>query len=64
MLYRPLEQSEIRASGIGLGTAAIGGEMWGGASEAESIAATQAAIDAAVTLMFSVGVEVDNGNSG
>lgn len=41
----------IEASRIGLGTWAIGGWMWGGTEEAESIATIRAAIDRGVTVI-------------
>jgi aryl-alcohol dehydrogenase-like predicted oxidoreductase len=51
-----MEQIAIGASGvatsrIGLGTWAIGGWMWGGSDEAESIATIRSAIDRGVTLI-------------
>jgi aryl-alcohol dehydrogenase-like predicted oxidoreductase len=51
METREIGRSGIRASAIGLGTWAIGGWMWGGTDEAESIAAIRAAIDSGVTLV-------------
>ena len=48
---REIGASGIRASAIGLGTWAIGGWMWGGTEESESIAAIQASIDAGITLI-------------
>ena len=51
MLTREIGTSGIRASGIGLGTWAIGGWMWGGTDEAKSIDAIHASIDAGVTLI-------------
>jgi aryl-alcohol dehydrogenase-like predicted oxidoreductase len=51
MELRAIGDSGIRASAIGLGTWAIGGWMWGGTDEAESIAAIRAAIDAGVSLI-------------
>lgn len=53
MQYRPLGQSGIQASVVGLGTWAIGGFSWGGTDEAESINAIRAAIDAGITLIDS-----------
>ena len=47
----PIGRSGVRASAIGLGTWAIGGWMWGGTDEAESIAAIRASIDGGVTLI-------------
>lgn len=51
MRHRPLGPSGISASVVGLGTWAIGGWMWGGSSEAESIAAIHASIEAGVSLI-------------
>lgn len=48
---REIGASGIKASAIGLGTWAIGGWMWGGTEESESIAAIQASIDAGITLI-------------
>ena len=50
-IQRRIGKSGISASAVGLGTWAIGGWMWGGTDEAESIAAIRAAIDAGVTLI-------------
>ncbi|KQY13697.1 aldo/keto reductase [Rhizobium sp. Root482] len=44
-------RSGVKASAVGLGTWAIGGWMWGGTDEAESVAAIQASLDAGVTLI-------------
>jgi aryl-alcohol dehydrogenase-like predicted oxidoreductase len=43
--------SGLEASRIGLGTWAIGGWMWGGTDEAESIATIRAAVERGVTLI-------------
>ncbi|MCK7615328.1 aldo/keto reductase [Roseibium sediminicola] len=51
MLTREIGRSGIRASAIGLGTWAIGGWMWGGTDEAQSIEAIQASIDEGVSLI-------------
>ncbi|WP_401491884.1 aldo/keto reductase [Streptomyces sp. NPDC091377] len=51
MQIRPLGSSTIEASVVGLGTWAIGGWMWGGTDEAESIAAIQASLDEGVSLI-------------
>jgi aryl-alcohol dehydrogenase-like predicted oxidoreductase len=51
MRYRSLGKSGIEASVVGLGSWAIGGWMWGGAEEAESVRAIHAAIDAGVNLI-------------
>jgi aryl-alcohol dehydrogenase-like predicted oxidoreductase len=48
---REIGRSGIRASTVGLGTWAIGGWMWGGTDEAESVAAIRASLDAGVTLV-------------
>ncbi|MQB44951.1 aldo/keto reductase [Rhizobium sp. ICMP 5592] len=50
-LIRDIGRSGVTASAVGLGTWAIGGWMWGGTDEAESIAAIQASLDAGVTLI-------------
>ena len=50
-IMRDIGASGVRASAVGLGTWAIGGWMWGGTDEAESIAAIQASLDAGVTLI-------------
>lgn len=50
-ITRSIGKSGVVASAVGLGTWAIGGWMWGGTDEAESIAAIQAAIDAGVSLI-------------
>jgi methylglyoxal reductase len=51
MLKRQIGRSGIEASVIGLGTWAIGGWMWGGTDEAQSISAIRAAIDEGVSLI-------------
>jgi methylglyoxal reductase len=51
MRYRPLGQSGINASVIGLGTWAIGGWSWGGTDEQQSITAIQSAIDEGINLI-------------
>src|ERR1700734_665628 len=51
MKNRPLGQSEIEVSVIGLGTWAIGGWMWGGTDERDAIDAIQASIDNGITLI-------------
>ncbi|HEV7310017.1 aldo/keto reductase [Ensifer sp.] len=50
-LTREIGRSGVTASAVGLGTWAIGGWMWGGTDEKESIAAIQASLDAGVTLI-------------
>jgi aryl-alcohol dehydrogenase-like predicted oxidoreductase len=49
METRELGKSKVKISPIVLGTWAIGGDMWGGTNEADSIAAIQAAIDHGIT---------------
>jgi aryl-alcohol dehydrogenase-like predicted oxidoreductase len=51
VLVREIGSSGIRASAVGLGTWAIGGWMWGGTDEAQSIAAIQASIDKGISLI-------------
>jgi len=51
MQYAPLGPSGISASRVALGTWAIGGWMWGGQDESESVRAIHAAIDAGITLI-------------
>lgn len=48
---RSIGQSGIEASVVGLGTWAIGGWMWGGTDEAQSVAAIQASIDEGISLI-------------
>jgi methylglyoxal reductase len=50
-IMREIGSSGASASAVGLGTWAIGGWMWGGTDEAESIAAIHASLDAGVTLI-------------
>ena len=45
MLRRKLGSSDLEITSIGLGTWAIGGWMWGGQDDAQSISAIQAAVD-------------------
>ncbi len=51
MQHRPLGNSNIEASVIALGAWAIGGWMWGGQEEKDSIAAIEAAIDSGVNFI-------------
>ncbi len=51
MHTRPLGQSGIEASVVAIGTWVMGGWMWGGADENDSIKAVHAAIDAGITLL-------------
>lgn len=50
-IMREIGASDVMASAVGLGTWAIGGWMWGGTDEAESISAIHASLDAGVTLI-------------
>jgi aryl-alcohol dehydrogenase-like predicted oxidoreductase len=51
MLTRPIGNSGIRASVVGLGTWAIGGWMWGGTEEKQSVAAIRHSIDEGISLI-------------
>ena len=51
MPTRSIGSSTIEASVVGLGTWAIGGWMWGGTDEADSVAAVQASLDEGVSLI-------------
>lgn len=51
MKQRALGESGIQASVVGFGAWAIGGWMWGGSEERESIAAIHAALDNGITLI-------------
>ena len=51
MRKRKIGTSGIEASVVGLGTWAIGGWMWGGTDEGQSVAAIQASIDEGVSLI-------------
>lgn len=51
ILTRTIGHSGIEASAVGLGTWAIGGWMWGGTDEAQSIDAIRASIDEGVSLI-------------
>ncbi|MBB3237837.1 aldo/keto reductase [Phyllobacterium endophyticum] len=50
-LVRSIGRSGVQASAVGLGTWAIGGWMWGGTDEKQSISAIHASLDAGVTLI-------------
>lgn len=50
-LTRQIGRSGIEASAVGLGTWAIGGWMWGGTDESQSIAAIHASIDEGISLI-------------
>src|ERR1700740_1216716 len=49
--YINIEGTTIKSSRIGLGTWAIGGWMWGGTDEAESIKTIRAAVERSVNLI-------------
>jgi len=51
MQYIPIEGTNLTASRIALGTWAIGGWMWGGTDEAESIRTIHAALDKGINLI-------------
>jgi aryl-alcohol dehydrogenase-like predicted oxidoreductase len=51
VLTRQIGSSGIQASAVGLGTWAIGGWMWGGTDEKQSMAAIEAAIDEGISLI-------------
>ncbi|MBN1445238.1 MAG: aldo/keto reductase [Candidatus Omnitrophica bacterium] len=51
MQYRELGKSGIKASAVGLGAWAIGGWMWGGTEEKESVETIKAAMDAGINLI-------------
>src|SRR5579864_344746 len=51
MEYTMISGTEMTASRIALGTWAIGGWMWGGSDEAESIRTIHAALDKGINLI-------------
>jgi aryl-alcohol dehydrogenase-like predicted oxidoreductase len=51
MEFIAIGAAELKTSRIGLGTWAIGGWMWGGTDEAQSIATIRSAVDRGVTLI-------------
>ena len=51
MQYRNLGSKDIKVSVIGLGTYPIGGWMWGGTDESDSIRTVQSAIDHGINLI-------------
>ncbi|HKJ94010.1 MAG TPA: aldo/keto reductase, partial [Gammaproteobacteria bacterium] len=51
MEYKTLGNTDIEVSRIGLGTWAIGGWMWGGTDERESVEAIRGAVDRGITLV-------------
>lgn len=56
MQHRPLGKSDVHVSPVIFGAWAIGGWMWGGSDEAESIAAIHASIDAGVNTIDTAAV--------
>ena len=56
MEYRKLGSSDLEISAITFGAWAIGGWMWGGTDEADSLAAIEAAIDLGVTTIDTAAV--------
>ena len=51
MGFATVPGASVRISRVGLGTWAIGGWMWGGTSDAESIATIRAAVERGVNLI-------------
>jgi aryl-alcohol dehydrogenase-like predicted oxidoreductase len=51
MEYRSINGLELKASRIGLGTWAMGGWMWGGSDEQESVRTIRAALDKGINLI-------------
>ncbi len=51
MINRQIGHSDLHCSAVGLGTWAIGGWMWGGTDEAQSVQAIQTAIDEGISLI-------------
>jgi len=51
MEYRTIGETGLRASVIGLGTWVMGGWLWGGASETESLATIREALDLGINLI-------------
>lgn len=51
MEYRTLGKSDLQVSVIGLGCWAMGGEFWGGAEDADSVAAVRKALDVGMTFI-------------
>ena len=49
--FAEIKGTDLKVSRVGLGTWAIGGWMWGGTDEAESIRAIRAALDLGITLI-------------
>ena len=51
MIYRELGHSGIEVSAVGFGAWAIGGWMWGGGDDEQSLAAIHAALDHGINLI-------------
>src|SRR5580700_6662407 len=51
MEFTPISGTEFTASRIALGTWAVGGTMWGGSEEQESVRAIHAALDRGINLI-------------
>jgi aryl-alcohol dehydrogenase-like predicted oxidoreductase len=51
MEFTKISGTDVTASRIGLGTWAIGGWMWGGSDEAQSIKTIRSAIEREITLI-------------
>src|SRR6056297_2916770 len=51
MEYTTIADTGIKASRVGLGTWAIGGWMWGGTDEAQSINTIRSALERGITLV-------------
>lgn len=51
MKYTEIAGTDLTISSLGLGTWVLGGDMWGGAEEADGVAAVQTALDLGVNLI-------------
>ncbi|HJZ16365.1 MAG TPA: aldo/keto reductase, partial [Stellaceae bacterium] len=51
MEFATIPQTSHRISRVGLGTWAIGGWMWGGTDEEQSVMTIQAAVERGITLI-------------
>src|ERR1700685_3998934 len=49
--FAPIPDTELQVSRVALGTWAIGGWMWGGTDERESVATIRAALDQGINLI-------------
>ncbi len=56
MIYRKLGKSDVQVSAITFGAWAVGGWMWGGTDEEQSIAAIRTAIEMGVTTIDTAAV--------